>query len=151
MRGWAEKLLTEPIPGTHRISTRFPYLLSRYLAMFPSRLYGITAITGYVTLQGPIWGPSCHLSDGRMARCCQESLSTVVSTEIHKDHRRPTRCIQRKPSVLLAFIVRVLALIIRVPASIVRAGHSKCVHFVISDSRRNIPIPRSPIEDGVHD
>jgi hypothetical protein len=41
-----EAVLTEPIPGTHRIISRFAYLLSRYLAMFPSRLYGITAITG---------------------------------------------------------------------------------------------------------
>jgi hypothetical protein len=55
--GWAEKLLTEPIPGTHRISTRFRYFL---YAIQPSSLtamryyrYICTGITGYVTLQGP--------------------------------------------------------------------------------------------------
>src|SRR6266700_8312660 len=43
-----------------------------------------------------------------------------------------------------------LALIVGVPTSMIRAGQSKCVHFVVSSSL-DIPVTGSPKEHAVYD
>src|SRR5882762_5525748 len=54
------------------------------------------------------------------------------------------------PSVLLTVIVGV-AMVVGVLAAIPRAGQSKRVHFVISDSGRDISVTGSPIEGAFYD
>jgi hypothetical protein len=64
---------------------------------------------------------------------------TVVWPENHMEHGRRKRCIQRKPSVLPAFGVF---------ASVLRAGQSKGVHFVVPGSDL---VTGAPIDGTVHD
>src|SRR5882724_12105299 len=86
---------------------------------------------------------SCHREDGRMSCCYKQSVSTLSGTQNHMDHPRRERCIQRKASLLLALIVRVLP-------SMLRAGQRKRVDFVVSGSL-DLPVTGSPIESAVHD
>src|SRR6266850_6336132 len=44
-----------------------------------------------------------------------------------------------------------LVLMVGVPTSMSRAGHSKRVHFVVSDSGWDIPVTGSPIQGAVYD